>query len=153
EHGGHVLEVAGDGALLEFPSAVAAVTWALDTQRALSASAGEGGPAALRLRIGINVEDVIVDQDRLIGDDVNGAARVDRLAARAAIVVTQAVRDYIWNKMPVACDDLGERQLKNISRPIRIYRVDTPVGGLPVPSQPHLSWPKRPGVAVLPFRN
>jgi TolB-like protein/Tfp pilus assembly protein PilF len=155
EHGGHVLEVAGDGALLEFPSAVAAVTWALDTQRALTASPGEGAPGALRLRIGINVEDVIVDEDKLIGDGVNVAARIHQLAAPGEIVVTQAVRDYIWNKMPVAFDDLGERRLKNISRPIRVYRVEPPeaAGAIPIRSQPHLSWRKRPAVAVLPFRN
>ncbi|HEV8585494.1 MAG TPA: adenylate/guanylate cyclase domain-containing protein [Methylomirabilota bacterium] len=154
EHGGHVLEIAGDAALLEFPSAVAAVTWALDTQRAL-AGAGEGTAAALRLRIGINVEDVIVDEDKLIGDGVNIAARIHQLAAPGEIVVTQAVREYIWNKMPVAFLDLGERELKNISRPIRVYRVETPdaAGGIPIRSQPHLSWTKRPAVAVLPFRN
>jgi TolB-like protein/class 3 adenylate cyclase/Flp pilus assembly protein TadD len=155
EHGGRVLEIAGDAVLIEFPSAVAAVTWALDTQRALSHQDPAGYATQLTLRIGINVEDVIVDEDKLIGDGVNIAARIHQIASPGEIVVTGAVRDYVWNKMPVAFGDLGERELKNIGRPIRIYRVETSATGatIPVRSQPHLSWTRRPAVAVLPFRN
>ena len=155
EQGGRVLEIAGDAVLIEFPSAVAAVTWALDTQRALSHQDPAGRATQLTLRIGINVEDVIVDEDKLIGDGVNIAARIHQIAAPGEIVVTGAVRDYVWNKMPVAFGDLGERELKNIGRPIRIYRVETSATGttIPVRSQPHLSWTRRPAVAVLPFRN
>src|SRR5713101_3216830 len=118
EHGGRVLEIAGDAVLIEFPSAVAAVTWALDTQRALSHQDPAGYATQLTLRIGINVEDVIVDEDKLIGDGVNIAARIHQIASPGEIVVTGAVRDYVWNKMPVAFGDLGERELKNIGRPI-----------------------------------
>jgi TolB-like protein/Tfp pilus assembly protein PilF len=141
--------------LLEFPSAVAAVTWALDLQRVLAhTEAGEAG-TGLMLRIGINVEDVIVDEDKLIGDGVNVAARIHQIAAPGEIVVTGAVRGYVWNKMPVGFTDLGERELKNIGRSIRVYRVEPRRGAsvVPVRSQPHLSWAKRPGVAVLPFRD
>ncbi|HXD98881.1 MAG TPA: adenylate/guanylate cyclase domain-containing protein [Candidatus Acidoferrum sp.] len=154
EHDGYLLEVAGDAVLLEFPSVVAAVTWALDIQRALSQPA-EGHDPRLSVRIGINVEDVIVDEGRLIGDGVNIASRIHQLAAPGEIVVTSAVHGYVWNKMPIAFTDLGERELKNISRPIRIYRIearDTSTA-VPVHSQPHLSWTRRPGLAVLPFRN
>ena len=154
EHDGYLLEVAGDAVLLEFPSVVAAVTWALDIQRALSQPAEGHGPR-LSVRIGINVEDVIVDEGRLIGDGVNIASRIHQLAAPGEIVVTSAVHGYVWNKMPIAFTDLGERELKNISRPIRIYRIearDTSTA-VPVHSQPHLSWTRRPGLAVLPFRN
>jgi TolB-like protein/class 3 adenylate cyclase/Tfp pilus assembly protein PilF len=155
EHGGRLLEIAGDSVFVEFPSAVAAVSWALDTQRGLSAQSQPGAGPVLSVRIGINVEDVIVDEDKLIGDGVNVAARIHQLASPGEIVVTAAVRDYIWNKMPVAFSDLGERALKNISRPIRIFRVELhdEAGRIPVRSQPHLSWGKRPGIAVLPFRN
>jgi len=154
EHGGRLLEVAGDAVLLEFPSAVAAVTWALDTQRALS-QPEEGQHPRLSVRIGINVEDVIVDEDKLIGDGVNIASRIHQLAAPGEIVVTGAVRGYIWNKMPVVFRDLGERDLKNISRPIRVYKIETrdTSTAMPVNSQPHLSWTRRPALAVLPFRN
>jgi TolB-like protein/class 3 adenylate cyclase/Tfp pilus assembly protein PilF len=154
EHDGYLLEVAGDAVLLEFPSAVGAVTWALDIQRALTQPV-EGLDSRLSIRIGINVEDVIVDEGRLIGDGVNIAARIHQLAAPGEIIVTSAVHGYVWNKMPVAFSDLGERVLKNISRPIRIYRIearDTRTS-VPVNSQPHLSWTRRPGLAVLPFRN
>ena len=156
EHGGRLLEIAGDSVFVEFPSAVAAVSWALDTQRGLSAPGGQAsaGPE-LSVRIGINVEDVIVDEGKLIGDGVNVAARIHQLASPGEIVITAAVRDYIWNKMPVAFSDMGERSLKNISRPIRVFRVELhdEAGRIPVRSQPHLSWNKRPGIAVLPFRN
>jgi TolB-like protein/Tfp pilus assembly protein PilF len=155
EHGGRLLEIAGDSVLVEFSSAVAAVSWALDTQRGLSAQDQAAQGPELSVRIGINVEDVIVDEDKLIGDGVNVASRIHQLASPGEIVVTAAVRDYVWNKMPVAFSDLGERALKNISRPIRIFRVELHENGarIPVRSQPHLSWGKRPGIAVLPFRN
>jgi adenylate cyclase len=155
EHGGHLLEIAGDSVLVEFPSVVAAVSWALDTQRALAHPEANGQTSGLTLRIGINVEDVIVDEERLIGDGVNIAARIHQMALPGEIVVTSAVRDFVWNKLPVAFVDLGERELKNISRPIRVHRVERSSAGASIPAraQPHLSWTKRPAVAVLPFRN
>jgi len=154
EHRGRLLEIAGDAVLVEFPSAVAAVSWALDMQRALSHPEPQQ-PVQLTLRIGINVEDVIVDEDRLIGDGVNIASRVHQIASPGEIVVTSTVRDYIWNKMPVSFEDLGEREMRNISRPIRVYRVHESGMRTTVParSQPHLSWTRRPAVAVMPFRN
>lgn len=155
EHSGRLLEIAGDSVLIEFPSAVAAVTWALDTQRALSNQEPGKPTAPLMLRIGINVEDVIVDEGKLIGDGVNIASRIHQLASPGEIVVTATVRDYVWNKMPVTFRDLGEHELKNIGRPIHIYRIETPstVTTIPVNSQPRLSWTRRPAIAVLPFRN
>jgi TolB-like protein/Tfp pilus assembly protein PilF len=155
EYGGRLLEIAGDAVLIEFPSAVAAVSWALDVQRMLAHADADEPGVALSLRIGINVEDVIVDEDKLIGDGVNIASRIHQTAAPGEIVVTAAVRGYVWNKMPIEFTDLGEHELKNIGRPVRVYRVvprDSPAS-LPVLSQPHLSWTKRPGVAVLPFRD
>ncbi|TXL80314.1 adenylate cyclase [Vineibacter terrae] len=155
EHGGRLQETSGDAVLVEFPSAVEAVTWALETQRGLSQNQAADGSPRLRLRIAINIEDVIVDEETIIGDGINIAARILPLAEPGGIVVTSTVRDYVWNKMPVSFDDMGERELKNISRPIRVYRVDAPQTAtrIPVPRQPHLSWAKRPAIAVLPFRN
>jgi TolB-like protein/Tfp pilus assembly protein PilF len=155
EYRGRLLEIAGDAVLIEFPSAVAAVSWAVDVQRVLAFVDTEDNVAALSLRIGINVEDVIVDEDKLIGDGVNVAARILEFAAPGEIVVTGAVCGYVWNKMPIGFTDLGDRELKNIGRPVRVYRVeprDSPAS-LPPRSQPHLSWSRRPGVAVLPFRD
>jgi adenylate cyclase len=154
ERRGRLHETAGDSVLVEFASAVDAVEWALETQRSLSEPEQEEA-LRLSLRIAINVEDVIVDEETVIGDGVNIAARILQLAGPGQIVVTGAVRDYVWNKIAVTFGDLGEHELKNISRPIRVYRIDTPEPGtrIPVPWQPHLSWAKRPGVVVLPFRN
>ena len=156
EHGGRVLELAGDAVLVEFRSAVAAVEWAVDTQRAVAnLELDASDDVRLSLRIGINVEDVIVDEDKLIGDGVNVAARIHQLASPGEIVVTGAVRDYVWNKLSVTFNDMGEHKLKHISRPVHAYRVrtETPGSRIPVRSQPNLSWTKRPAVAVLPFRN
>ena len=155
EYGGRLLEIAGDAALIEFPSAVAAVGWALDVQRMLAQGDPDEPGSPLSLRIGINVEDVIVDEDKLIGNGVNIASRIHQMAGPGEIVVTGAVHGYVWNKMPIEFADLGERELKNIGRPVHVYRVvpRETRGSLPARSQPHLSWAKRPGVAVLPFRD
>jgi adenylate cyclase len=126
EHRGRLLEIAGDSVLVEFPSAVAAVSWALEVQRRCKEQWQEDGTVRLTLRFGINVEDVIVDGDRLVGDGVNIAARVHQLGAPGEIIVTAAVREYIANKLPVAFTDLGVRGLKNISRRIQLYRIDPP---------------------------
>lgn len=126
EHGGRLLEIAGDSVLVEFPSAVAAVSWALEVQRQLTHRWQENDTVALTLRIGVNVEDVIVDGDKLVGDGVNIASRIHQLASPGEIVVTAAVREYIGNKLPVTFADLGVRGLKNISRRIQLYRVEEP---------------------------
>ena len=155
ERRGHVQQTAGDNILVEFPSVVDAVAWALEAQHGVSqGAAGEELPH-LSLRISINVEDVIVDEETVIGDGVNIAARILPFAKPGEVVVTSAVRDYVWNKMTVGFGDLGERELKNISRPIRIFRIDPPQAesGIPIRRQPHLSWTKRPAIAVLPFRD
>jgi len=155
ERGGRLHDTAGDALLVEFSSAVEAVSWALDIQRALLQPPSAEATARLQLRIAINVEDVIVDEETVTGDGVNITARILQLAPPGQIVVTSAVRDYVWNKMPVTFADFGDHELKNISRPIRVYRIDprqSPQRN-PVPWQPHRSWSKRPAVAVLPFRN
>lgn len=124
EHGGRLLEIAGDAVLLEFPSAVAAVHWALDVERQSRAAAQEGGAVDLKLRFGVNVEDVIVDGEKLVGDGVNIASRIHQLAAPGEIIVTATVREYVGNKLPVRFIDLGVRKLKNISRRLQLYRVE-----------------------------
>ncbi len=129
EHAGRLVDLAGDAVFVEFKSAIEAVGWALELQRR---SAAEGMPAngpKLRLRIGINVCDVLVDEGRLVGDGVNIASRIHQVAAPGDIVVTEAVRDHVQQRIPVDFRDIGERQLKNISRPIRVFRVEA--AGLP----------------------
>lgn len=155
EHGGHLVQVMGDGLFIEFQSAVAAVRWAHDVQRAIAESREQHDEEPLLIRIGINVEDVIADGDRLHGDGVNIAARIQQLAIPGEVVMTAAVRDYVWSKLGVELTDLGERELKNITRPVRIYRLEqgSRTSGARRFAQPHLSWNNRPSIAVMPFKN
>jgi class 3 adenylate cyclase len=110
--------------LVEFPSAVAAVSWALEVQQGSTHERQESESTRLRLRVGINVEDVIVDGEKLVGDGVNIASRIHQLGAAGEIIVTAAVREYVANKLQLAFVDLGVRQLKNISRRIQLYKVE-----------------------------
>ena len=127
ERSGRLLEIAGDSVLVEFPSAVAAVSWALDVQRSANERQESESPR-LRLRVGINVEDVIVDGEKLVGDGVNIASRIHQLGSAGEIIVTAAVREYVANKLELAFTDLGARELKNISRRIQVYKVEERTG-------------------------
>src|SRR5882762_3302550 len=132
----------------DFASAVDAVQCAVAVQAAITA---DDGDEPMRLRIGIHVGDVIVDGANLLGDGVNIAARLEALAEPGAICVSAAARDHIGNKLPLAFDDLGEQQVKNIPEAIRVYRVQAetsarqPAAALPLPD--------KPSIAVLPFQN
>jgi adenylate cyclase len=150
-HGGRVAEIAGDAVLVEFTSVVNAVRWAADVQRTQHNAPSEKDP--LRLRIGINVEDVIDEDGILQGDGVNIASRIHQAAEPGQIVVTAAVRDYVMNRLPVVFHDLGTPPMKNINRPIRVFAVEWVEGGKSdLVVQPYLQWSSRPTVAVLPFR-
>ena len=147
--------MAGDALLVEFPSAVNALRWAMDVQRAARSRQTEMGPAlGLSLRIGINVEDVIVDDGVLQGDGVNIAARIHQAAEPGQIVVTAAVRDYVSSRLPVTFHDLGTPPLKNIiASDAGVWgRVVRMAAGEATP-QPYIQWSTRPTIAVLPFRN
>lgn len=154
EHNGRLLEIQGDAVLVEFPSAVAAINWAIGTQKSASQVTPQAGRVVLKLRIGVNVEDVIVDEGKLIGDGVNIAARIHQAAAAGEIVATENVRDFVRNKTAATFIDLGAQDLKHISRKIRVFRVEAfaPGASIPRDAQPNLSWTKRPAIAVLPFR-
>jgi class 3 adenylate cyclase len=103
---------------------VNAVRWAAGVQQAVQGAEKESEPFALRLRIGINVEDVIDDEGVLQGDGVNIAARIHQAAEPGQIVVTATVRDYVMNRLPVAFRDLGTPALKNIARPVRVFAIE-----------------------------
>jgi adenylate cyclase len=124
EHGGRLIDLAGDSVLVEFPSAVQAVQWALDIQQGLPAPAGDF-ERNLRLRVGISVGDLLVDGQRLVGDEVNIASRIHQLAAAGEVVVTEAVRHHVQHRIAVHFVDLGERTLKHIARPLRLFRAET----------------------------
>jgi class 3 adenylate cyclase/TolB-like protein/tetratricopeptide (TPR) repeat protein len=125
EYGGRIVKTTGDGLLLEFPSVVDAVRCAVDVQRGM-AERNAGVPAEQRIefRIGINVGDIIIDGDDIFGDGVNVAARLQTLAEPGGICVSRVVRDQVLDKLSFAFEDLGAQEVKNIARPVEVYRVD-----------------------------
>ena len=126
EHRGRIVKLMGDGILAEFHSVVEAVHCAVDLQVDIgerNASLPDGMP--IKVRIGISLGDVIADGDDIYGDGVNVASRLEKLAEPGGIWVSQTVFDHVKNKTNLAFKDLGERQIKNISKPLQIYRVIT----------------------------
>ena len=124
QYGGRIVKTTGDGTLVEFPSAVDAVAHALDVQAEL-ARRNAGLPEATRIlvRIGINVGDIVVDDDDIHGDGVNVAARVEALAEPGGVAISGAAYDHVAGKIEAGFDDLGPQMVKNIARPIRVLHV------------------------------
>lgn len=122
--GGHIVKLMGDGLLAEFPSVVEAVTCAVEIQQAVADhDAGLPESRRIRYRIGINLGDVIVDGGDIYGDGVNVAARLEALAEPGGICVHRAVRNEVRDKLPYHFEDLGEVEVKNIARPVRVFRL------------------------------
>jgi adenylate cyclase len=151
-HRGRIFNTAGDSVVADFASAVDAVQCAVAVQAAIATeNAGSTAAEPMQFRIGVHVGDVMVDGANLLGDGVNIAARLEGVAEPGAICVSAVVRDQVGNKLPLAFDDLGDQQVKNIAEAIRVYRVQTatpaaqPVAALPLPD--------KPSIAVLPFAN
>jgi class 3 adenylate cyclase/tetratricopeptide (TPR) repeat protein len=133
-HRGRLVSTAGDGMLVEFASATDALRWALEVQRALrDADTGDAGEP-LRLRIGINLGDLIVDGDDIFGDGLNVAARLESLAEPGGICVSAALRDQIHDELDADYVDGGELRVKNISRPVRVYHVVARDGAAAAPA-------------------
>jgi TolB-like protein/tetratricopeptide (TPR) repeat protein len=163
-YGGRVIKTTGDGFLAEFASASAALRCAIELQREVIArEASRGSETRIRLRIGINVGDVIVDGDDVAGDGVNIAARLEALAQPDGICLSQTVREQIHDDLGVVFADLGEQRLKNVTRPIRAFAItlaigpgasDTPGAAAPLcATTPIWASPVPPSIAVLPFAN
>src|SRR6516225_7757276 len=116
-----------------------------------------GTPASrlrtIELRIGINLGDVIVDGDDLYGDGVNIAARIEALADAGGVFVSNTVHDHVRDRLPFVFEDLGEQQVKNITRPVRVYRVRDASAAAKSAPTPALPLPEKPSIAVLPFAN
>ncbi len=124
DHGGRVANTAGDSWLIEFPSAVEALRFAIQGQtkvEALNAELEE--QARIRYRIGINVGDVVAEGDDLLGDGVNIAARLEALAPAGGVVISRSVRDQVRDRLDLDLQDLGELEVKNIARPVRAFQV------------------------------
>jgi len=151
EHQGRIVKTTGDGLLIEFPSVVEAVACAVAVQRSM-ADRNTPIPDDQRIvfRVGINLGDIIVDGDDIHGDGVNVAARLESISEPGGICVSAIVRDQVRDKLDLTFEDQGEQTLKNIARPVRVYRVrlDTAQTSLPA-----LTLPDKPSIAVLPFQN
>ena len=122
---GRIIKTTGDGMLVEFHSVVDAVTCAAEVQRRMARRNADVPPARwIQFRIGINLGDVIVEDDDIFGDGVNVAARLEELAEPGGICVSGAVRDQVGDRLDdIAFEDIGEQNVKNIARPIRVFRV------------------------------
>jgi TolB-like protein/class 3 adenylate cyclase/cytochrome c-type biogenesis protein CcmH/NrfG len=131
-HGGRIIDTAGDGILAEFPSVVGATECAIDIQTVMAAR-NETVPEhrRMRFRIGINLGDVVHDDTRIYGDGINIAARLEALADPGGVLVSRTVYEQVHGKLPVTFEDTGERQLKNIDDPVRVYRINVPGASSP----------------------
>jgi class 3 adenylate cyclase len=122
-HRGRIVKTTGDGFLIEFASAVDALRCAVAVQRGMAAAAGEPAERRLQFRVGVNVGDVLVDGDDILGDSVNIAARLEAIAEPGGICLSAAAYEQVRGKLEITVDDMGEQDLKNIARPLRAYRV------------------------------
>ena len=151
EHKGRIVKTTGDGMLVEFASAVAAVSCAIEVQGKM-VEHGNGTPQKIAFRIGINIGDIIIEGDDIFGDGVNIAARLEGIAESGGICISSSAYEQVRGKVPVEFTDLGEQTLKNIARPVRAYAVGSSLDCTdwamqPPSSVPHLS------LVVLPFAN
>jgi adenylate cyclase len=154
-HGGRIIDTAGDGILAEFPSVIGATECAVEIQTVMAVR-NEEVPEHRRMlfRIGINLGDVIHDETRIYGDGINVAARLEGLAEPGGVLISQAVHDQVRDRLDLAFEDLGERELKNIARPVHVYRVRTSAQSKAAPAPGDaLPLPDKPSIAVLPFSN
>ncbi|WP_422275509.1 adenylate/guanylate cyclase domain-containing protein, partial [Bradyrhizobium sp.] len=157
KHAGRIVKTTGDGVLIEFPSVVDAVECAVAVQ-AVMAERNDGVPEDRRMlfRIGINLGDILIEGDDILGDGVNIAARLEGIAEPGGICISSSTYDHVRGKVAVEFTDLGERELKNIARPIRAYAVvrDGLGAGKQAGSMtPSPSSTPRLSVVVLPFAN
>src|SRR5712672_3330441 len=124
QHHGRFVNSAGDSVLAEFASVVEAVNCAVEIQTGLKVENANLPPERrMEFRIGVNLGDVMVQGDQILGDGVNVAARLENLAEPGGIYISRTVHENIRNKLPLNCEDLGEQALKNIAEPVRVYRV------------------------------
>jgi adenylate cyclase len=154
EHHGRVVKLMGDGLLAEFSSAIDAVNWAVAVQNAVAELNAET-PDNQRIdyRIGVNLGDVIVDNDDLFGDGVNVAARLQEISEPRGVCISQKVHAEITGKLPIEFEDGGNQELKNIDRAIHIYRWPANSTSRSQRIAPSLELPDKPSIVVFPFDN
>jgi adenylate cyclase len=158
EHGGRIIDTAGDGILAELGSAVNAVECAVDIQKTMAErNAAVALERQMHFRIGVNLGDVIHDDARVFGDGVNIAARLEAIAEPGGICISGKVYDEIRGKIAVACEYLGEQHLKNIAVPVRVYSLRLASANASGGRSKNATWFRpifdKPSIAVLPFAN
>jgi adenylate cyclase len=152
EFAGRIIDTAGDGILAEFPSVLNAVECALAIQSKMAERNAAIEPERrMQFRLGINIGDVVHDGARIYGDGINVAARLESIAEAGGICISGKVYEEINGRIDLACQDIGEQQLKNIARPVRAYRVR--LDGIAPTADPAPALPTKPSIAVLPFLN
>src|SRR6516225_833612 len=152
EHGGRIVKNTGDGLLAEFPSTVEAVRAALQFQTRINdLTVDDVEDRRIAFRVGINIGDVIVEPHDIFGDGVNIAARLESIAEPGGICISSSAYDQVLGKITVEFIDLGEQRLKNIARPVRVFKVVDRIGA--ATQRPTLALPDKPSIAVLPFQN
>jgi TolB-like protein/Tfp pilus assembly protein PilF len=148
-HRGRIVKTTGDGILIEFPSVVEAVRCALDVQRGMDGrNADVAAGQRIDFRVGINLGDVVVEGEDLLGDGVNVAARLEGISKPGGICISDAAYQQVRDKLDLNFTDAGEQKLKNIARPVRAYHVRVDSNG-----RATLPLPDKPSIAVLPFQN
>src|SRR5438874_6714241 len=151
QYQGRVVNLTGDGMLVEFPSVVNAVGCAAEIQRGMRDRNVDLPPdRRIEFRIGVNLGDVIVEGDDIYGDGVNVAVRLESIAEPGGISVSHSVRDQVGNRLDLTFEDKGEQNLKNIEKPIRVYNVSLDGPGARSEKQRR---PEKPSIAVMPFAN
>jgi TolB-like protein/class 3 adenylate cyclase len=167
EHRGRIVKTTGDGLLIEFPSVVEAVACAMTVQSGMgSRNAATPEDRRIEFRVGINSGDIIVEDGDIHGDGVNIAARLEGVAEPGGICVSAIVHDQVRDRLDCVFEDLGEQSLKNIVRPVRVYRIGPEIGprafrplsgvdatGTAAVQPAALPLPDKPSIAVLPFQN
>jgi adenylate cyclase len=160
EHRGRIVKTTGDGMLVEFVSVVDAVRCAVDIQRRMLERNAEVAPdKRIQFRVGINVGDIISDENDIYGDGVNVAARLEGLAEPGGICVSRIVHEQVCDKLDFSFEDMGEQQVKNIARPVRMHRIllntkcEEPISAAAFSPRSARPLPQKPSIAVLPFAN
>jgi TolB-like protein/class 3 adenylate cyclase len=159
EHRGRIVKTTGDGLLVEFSSVIDALRCATEWQREMSQkNAATPDDNRIEFRIGVHQGDIVVEDNDIFGDGVNVAARLEGLAEPGGICVSARVQEDVAGRLDLTFDDIGEQNLKNIARPVRVYRVrltaaESKPKVTPTESGPALSLPDKPSIAVLPFAN
>ena len=157
QHHGRIVKLMGDGMLAEFGSVVDAVRAAAEIQRAVAErNIGLAEANLIKFRIGINLGDVVIDGEDIHGDGVNVAARLEGLAEPGGICISAAVHEQVRDRAGLSFEDMGEREVKNIDRPIRVWRwvaEASPLAAASSAASVPLALPDKPSIAVLPFEN